>query len=225
MFYSILLWIARTAGRVQFYGSERISECPENKGLILISNHPSLWEPALYPSLFFPRCLFSSRRVPHSVVDKANYYDKCWFAPIRPFLIPIERGNARRELQTIQEEIRPFLEQGGVLILFPEGSRTFKAKKIRGGKRSPSGGREIGEFPRGIRKLFADSDFLILPCWAEGGDKVVPNKESFSKTIFQFPNFLKKTTIIIGEPFSVRDISKDRIVEYLEDKLLQVKEG
>ncbi len=105
--------------------------------------------------------------------------------------------------------------------MFPEGSRTFKAKKIRGEKRSFFGDREIGRFPSGIRKLFIDSNFSVLPCWAEGGDKVMPNKDSFSKTIFQFPNFFKKTIITIGEPFTVKDIPKDHIVEYLEDKLLQ----
>jgi len=55
----LLLWLLRITARVKVEGYNRRKLDPKDKGLILIHNHPSLWEPALLPFLFFPWYLFS----------------------------------------------------------------------------------------------------------------------------------------------------------------------
>ena len=132
----LFLWFLRITTRVKVQGYSRSKFDPKGKGLILVHNHSSLWEPALFPFLFSPWYLFSLRFVPFSTPDKINYYDKWWFSFFRAVCIPIERGNLKGEVRALKE-MKDRLADGKILILAPEGGRTFKGeefKVIRRGK-------------------------------------------------------------------------------------------
>ncbi len=224
-FFGVVFWLLKLTKRVEIFGYKNLLRyfeefAPKNKPLIVMSNHPSLWEPGLLPFLFFPRYLVSLKFVPFSLPDKKNFFDKGWFALLRPVCVPIERGNRREELKTMFA-LKDRLKEGKILILFPEGGRTYLGKEF---KFSVCQDR-IRRFPKGIERLF-DGSCLVLPIWSEGGEKVIPNKITFPRgPYFLYPRIWKKTRICIGEPFQLpENLSKGEIREFLEDKLLELSE-
>ena len=217
-----LFWLLRKTKRIEVYGYEKRKFNVEKTGLVLITNHRSLWEPVILPFLLFPWFLFSSKFIPYSLPDWENFYKKWWFWPFRPACVPIKRGDRRAELETIEKILRPMLiKERKILILHAEGTRTFKGIVLRGAKYSLSG-KDIARFPQGIRRLFSDADLQILPVWIEGGEKVLPNGPGFNKIIAKIPRIWRKTKIIIGEPFLVKGLPKREIVDFLEDSLLEL---
>lgn len=221
LFFGLIFWILKLTRRVKVQGYDRRKLDPENSGLILISNHPSFWEPALLPFLFFPWYLLSSRFIPFSIVDKKDYHDKWWFFPFRGVCEPVERGNPKEEIKAI-DRMREKLSQNQALILYGEGKRTFRRpfEESWEVKRSESG-KVIRKFPQGIRRLFLDISPLVLPVWTEGGDKVIPNLSSSPRFLLRI---WRQTIIKIGEPRKLEGISKKKIVETLEDILLNLGE-
>jgi 1-acyl-sn-glycerol-3-phosphate acyltransferase len=226
----LLLWLLRITTRVKVEGYNRRKLDPKDKGLILIHNHPSLWEPALLPFLFFPWYLFSLRFVPLSIPDKRNYHDKWWFSLFRAVCIPMERGNPKGEARALRRMQEKLLE-GRVLILAPEGGRTFKGeefKVIRGGKIDVVGSlpeidlrknKALRRFKPGVGWLVFNTKAEILPVWTEGGEEVIPNKFSFK---LPFPRFWRQTRLKIGEPLDLGELPKKEITEFLEDSMLKV---
>jgi len=226
----LLLWLLRITTRVKVHGYDRRKLDPKDKGLILIHNHPSLWEPALLPFLFSPWYLFSLRFVPFSVPDKKNYHDKWWFSFFRAVCIPIERGSPKGEARALRR-MQEKLAEGKILILAPEGGRTFKGeefKVIRGGGIDVVQGlpeidlrdnKAIRRFKTGIGWLVFNTKTVILPVWTEGGEEIVPNEVSFK---LPFPRLWRQTQIKIGEPLDLGELSKKEITEFLEDSILKV---
>src|SRR4030042_5493739 len=220
----LFLWLLRITTRVKVQGYSRSKLEPRDKGLILIHNHPSLWEPALLPFLFFPWYLFSLRFVPFSTPDKINYHDKWWFSFFRIVCIPIERGNLKGEVRALKG-MKERLAEGKILILAPEGGRSFKGEEFkivrRGEIEVVKGLSEIDlkddillrRFKSGIGWLVFNTKAVVLPVWTEGGERVIPNGPSFQ---LPFPRFWKQTRIKIGEPLDLEKLSKEEINEFLE---------
>lgn len=226
----LLLWLLRITARLKVQGYHVRKLDPKNKGLILIHNHPSLWEPALLPFLFFPWYFFSSRFAPLSTPDKMNYYDKWWFSFFRAVCIPIERGNLKGEARALNE-MKKKLSQGRVLILAPEGGRTFKGdeyKVIMDGQIEVvkdlseidlEDNKAVRRFKSGISWLVFNTKANVLPVWTEGGERVISNGYSFK---LPFPRLWRKTQIKIGEPLDLEGLPKKEITELLEDTILKL---
>lgn len=194
----------------------------------MIHNHPSLWEPAVLPWLFSPWYLFSSRYIPFSTPDKKNYYDKWWFF-YRAVCIPVERGNLKEEARALMRMQRK-LKDGGVIIMAPEGGRTYKGeefKVIKDGKieivKDLSGVdlkscKAVRRFKSGISRLVYNTEAEIIPLWTEGGEEVVQNVDN---ALYTFPRIWKQAKIKIGKPLDLSGMSKNEIVDYLEDSMLK----
>jgi len=226
----IFVWLLIAAGVIKLKGYRADKFNSGDKGLILISNHPSLFEPAILPFLFLfsPRSyLFHLDKIPYSTPDKENYYDKSWFFFLRPVCVPIERKKRREELKAM-DWFRTIVQNGGVLILFAEATRTWKGGEKRGYRYSLSG-EPIARFPLGIRRLVHGLDCKVLSVWTKGGEKIIPNEWNFPDAYkflaapFRLP---KGMEIIIGEPFESKSLpqNKRRIAGELEKRLLEVSE-
>lgn len=217
----LIFTVLRITGRIRVSGFTAKKLKLEKNGLILISNHPSLWEPAIMPFLFFPRYLLSLRYLPISVADKTNYYNQIWFSPFRFACLPVKRHDPREEIKAVEAMIA-LVKEGRPLILYPEAGRTFKGEEF---KHSASG-KKIRCFPKGLRKLFVESGTNILPIWTEGGDRVILNKLAHPRfPHFTFPRLWRVTTIRLGELLTVNGISRNEIVAKLEDALLNLGES
>jgi len=186
--------------------------------VIIVSNHPSLLEPVILPLMGFPWMNFpwvfsplwgrikpslswarqfrkefflTKKLIPVSVPDKRNYYDKAYYGLIRGLNIPVKRdGTAADRVSTVLA-LKEVLGQGGRIILFPEGGRTYKAKrKMRSQK-----GNELGVLKEGAALLALQTGAKIVPIWVKGTDKFLPNGK------FLLPYFWHRITINVGNPF------------------------
>ena len=186
--------------------------------LIIVSNHPSLLEPVILPLMGFPWMNFpwvfsplwsrikpslswakefrkefflQKKLIPVSVPDKRNYYDKAYMGLIRELNIPVKRDGTAKDRMSTVLALKEVLNQGGRIILFPEGGRTYKAKeKIKSLK-----GKELGKLKEGAAFLAIETGAKIVPVWVEGTDKFLPNDK------LPFLRFWHRITINIGNPF------------------------
>jgi len=191
---------------------------PHNYGnLIVVSNHPSLLEPILLPCLFFREYIFHPLKLsPWSTPDKKKYYDRWYWFWLRPRAIPIDRNDTRGGIKAFFL-MKKVLNAGGILILFPEGGRTYKGKKFF---RSQSG-RRIRFFQDGVGQLVLRTNCRVLPLWVEGTDKVIPNSND---RFYVLPRFWdSEITIRIGKTMSFDGVSdRKEIVQKIMMALLEL---
>ncbi len=198
--------------RIKVLNKKVISRIGEdNKGTIIISNHPSLLEPILLPLIFFKRFFRHPIKLsPWSTPDRKNFFDKLIFSPLRVRSVPIERGNARKGMKALLK-IRDIINNGGVVIIFPEGGRTFKGESFfysRNGKRMRS-------LKGGIGWLALKTKASILPVWVDNTDYFLPNRKTW-------PRFRKKIVINIGEPFILQNIEKEEAIQKIATSILDL---
>lgn len=216
----IVVCLLESVGRIRFQHFERFPMWDGN--LIIVSNHPSLFEPFILPLMGFPwmnypwvfsplwsriklslnwfRGLQKEFHLPKKLVlanvpDRNNFYDAPYWGLFRTINVPIDRnGGAHGRISTISA-LRKTLENGGRVLIFPEGTRTYKAMRKSG--TTTASGKELGELKDGAAWLAMKTNARILPIWVEGTDKVLPNDR------LPFPRLWHRTTIKIGNPFWV----------------------
>jgi len=168
--------------------------------------------------------------VPFSTPDKTNFFDKWWFWAIRLFCIPIDRERGRSK--GLREMIKS-LNQGKVVLVAPEGGRTYKGgefKIFKNGeiiikKKEDLSPEEIDlpkirRFQRGFSAVLKFTEAPVLLVWTEGGDRVIPNKSYFPKgPYFLCPKLKEKVIIKIGEKIKTKDIFQ------VEDALLKLSQN
>lgn len=235
----VCICLLEAFGRISFIHFDRFPIWEEK--LIIVSNHPSLLEPFLLPLMGFPwmnfpwvfsplrfRVKFSlkwlielrkelslpKRLIPVNVPDKGNFYDPFWMRVLQVVNIPVVRnGSTHGRIATISALVE-VLENGGRVLIFPEGTRTFKAMKNPGGIRV--NGQELGKLRDGAAWLALKTKARILPIWVEGTDKVLPNNK------FPVLRLWQKTIIRIGEPFSVDGNTRAKATSEITRALLEL---
>ncbi|MDY6835432.1 MAG: lysophospholipid acyltransferase family protein [Chloroflexota bacterium] len=215
----LVIGMLRITGRLIVLGYQREKLDPKGKGLIVFANHPSPAEPIIVEFLFFPWFLFSPRFVPFAL-PACEYYRKWWFAPFRRIAISIDRDSLRGMLNSTVK-VEKAMEEGRIVVIHPEEERNYV-----GGDdsiRYSSTGKRMMSFRRGTRRIFLYSDCVVLPIWIEGGQGVIPNKADLGKwQFFQWPRVWNKITVKIGDPLDLSGFSKDNVLEYLENVLLEL---
>ena len=235
----LLVCLLETFGRIKFLHFERFSIWEEK--LIIVSNHPSFIEPVLLPLMGFPwmnfpwvfsplwsRIKFSlswfkelqkefslpKRLIPANVPDKNNFYDPPYMGLFQGINIPVDRsGGAHGRIGTVLA-LKKALENGGRVLIFPEGSRTFKATQK--GEVKTANGRRLGKLRDGAGWLALKTGARILPIWVEGTDRVLPNNK------FPIPRLWHKITIKIGSPFKVQGDTRREAILEITKSLLEV---
>lgn len=194
--------------------------------IIIVSNHPSLLEPVLIPLLGFPwmnfpwifsplwsRVKFSlnwfkelqkefslqRKLVPVNAPDKKNFYDPPYMGLLQGINIPVDRDGGMRQRSSAASALKQILESGGRILIFPEGTRTFKTKPET--RRRTENGKELGELKDGAAWLALTTGAKIVPVWVEGSDRFFPNNE------LPIPRFWHRVTINIGKTFTLDKIN------------------
>jgi 1-acyl-sn-glycerol-3-phosphate acyltransferase len=169
----------------------RGTKFPHNrKSIMMVSNHPSLWEPIVLIGLFFREYVFHPRRIPWSTPDQRNYADVWYWGLFKTRFIPIPRGSPIGEGRALVRIIST-LEGEGNVIVFPEGGRTCKGTRFffsRSGKR-------LREIKNGAGRIPCEAGCTVVPVWVDGGEKILPIGKFF-------PRVWKGMTITIGESFT-----------------------
>jgi len=235
----IFVCLLEASGRIRFIRFDRFPIWEER--LIMVSNHPSLLEPVILPLMGFPwmnfpwvfsrvwdrfrfslvwfkelRREFSLPRnlIPANVPDKNNFYDPPYMKMFQGINIPVDRNGGVRGRTGSVLALKKVLEDGGRVLIFPEGSRTFKA--IRNGELKTANGSRVGKLKDGAAWLALKTGARVLPIWVEGTDKVLPNDK------FPFPRLWHKVTIKIGTPFHVTGNTRTGATSEIAQALLEL---
>ena len=82
--FGLIFHLSRLFKMVKVLHWERLPK--RQPGLIVVSNHPSLLEPFLLPTLFFNEYILHPFSSPWSTPDKKNFFDKWYFIYIIKYL-------------------------------------------------------------------------------------------------------------------------------------------
>ncbi|MBZ9577633.1 1-acyl-sn-glycerol-3-phosphate acyltransferase [Patescibacteria group bacterium] len=188
-------------------------------GLIVVSNHPSLLEPLLVSALFFGQYITHPFKLsPWNIAEVRNYKKWYWqWASTR--IIWVDRKNSEKAKQTFIK-VKNTVNSGGLVVIFPEGGRTFKREKLY----SRTGNKQIAILQEGIGLLIRKTDAPVLFIWVEGSDEFFPNTIWIEgkRNKFPFPRFWKKITIKIGQIVRFEKVSKEEITQQVAAHLLKL---
>jgi len=192
IFLGISFWLFRFLGLAKVYGWKNFPSRP--KGILAVSNHPSLLEPIILIGLFFHKFFWRPfKYAPWNMPDKKNYYNNPLFYLMRPRLIPVDRGDKHSEVRALIQAKR-VLKAGGVIIIFPEGGRTSSEEPSLRSR----GGEKMRSFKPGFAWLAIKTGATVLPLWVRRTDQVLPNGARVS--YLYFLRFWKRVTIRLGQP-------------------------
>ena len=191
------------------------------EGLLIMINHPSMAEVFIIPFVFFPWFLFNLRYAPISTPDLKNFKQRFWFPLVEAACIVMSRG--KKAAYDALGEITNRLREGIVVIYQPEGGRTYRGTAFR----SSVSGKTLRTVKSGIGRIVQDTDTVVLPVWAGGGDEVMPNEREGEPFHLSFPRFWRPMTITFGDPVNARDIRGATVEETcrnLEEVMLKTAE-
>jgi 1-acyl-sn-glycerol-3-phosphate acyltransferase len=217
------VFLLRILGRIKITHWKRFPKYSRNpelfrKGLIVVSNHPSLLEPLLVAGLFFTQYFVHPFKLsPWNIPDEKNY-NNIWWRWAKARIIWVDRENSEKTRRTFTK-VKNVVDSGGIVILFPEGGRTFKRKKLYSQK-----GKMVAILQEGIGLLIRKTNAPILFIWVEGSDNFFPNTlwVNGQTSKFPFPRFWKKITIKIGNTIHFDKKSKEEITQEVAAKLLEL---
>lgn len=221
IFGLIFMAIPTTTRRLEVQGKTKEKIIPKKNGLLIISNHSSFLEPVVLPTLSFPRYFLNLKMVPVSLTEK-RYYDNFLFSFLRRFCISINAKN-HRTVRMGMKEAEGILKRGGIVAIFPEGTRTFNCERLNQFRISKTG-KKLGTFKRGIEQLILKTDCDVLPIWIDGGERVVINGKGFPEILLV--RFWRKIKVLIGERYSgTKSLGRKNIAPYFEDIVLGLSDN
>jgi 1-acyl-sn-glycerol-3-phosphate acyltransferase len=149
--------IARFMTGADLIGREHL---PKRGPAIIAANHNSHVDTLLLLTIFPPRLMRHLRPA-----AAADYFLKDpligWFSRKLVGIVPVERALAGAGVDVLAP-MREALNEGAIVILFPEGTRG-------------AGTDEMGEFKSGIARLAeAFPHAPVIPIWIEGAGRVLP---------------------------------------------------
>ncbi len=183
------LWWLRLTCALDYH-IDGLENIPQHSGFIVMSKHSSTWETVAL-QLFFPPMVWVVKR------------ELTWL----PFFgwglkamdaIAINRGTGRKAIRQLVEEGKSRMDQGRIIMLFPEGTRVMP------GQRKP--------FKIGGAILAHETGYPILPI-AHNAGEFWP-RHSWVK----WPGTIR---VVIGAPIEPDDEKPDQIIHRVEQWILQ----
>lgn len=164
-------WL-RTYHRLEVHGQENL---PKDKSFVLVSNHTSHLDTLCLLAALPLRKLH--RAFPAAAADYFfESVPRIWVAAVVVNALPFGRQTHIKQSLVLCQHL--LQNQGNVLIIFPEGTRTVSGA--------------MGKFKPGIGALLAGRDIPVLPCHLAGGFKAWPKGRVFPQA--------RKVRLMIGEP-------------------------
>jgi 1-acyl-sn-glycerol-3-phosphate acyltransferase len=168
----IARFILRALARVTI---ETTGELPKDGPLIVVANHLSNADPPLVAGWLTP---LLGRQL--QILAKAGLF----FWPMGPIIrrlgaTPVRAGGSDIEAYRVARDV---LDKGGVLCIFPEGTRSLDGV--------------MGEAKPGVAMLATRSAAPVLPVGVSGTDKLLGRGA-------RFPRIGARVTVRIGQPFTV----------------------
>ncbi len=167
--------------RLRIQGREHL---PASGPFVLVANHASHLDTL---------CLLTALRVRdlHRAFPAAarDYFfvtvPRLMLSAVIVNALPFDR---RRDPRGSLALCRRLLEQGAILVLFPEGTRSATG--------------EVGEFKPGIGLVMAGTDFPVIPCYLDGAHTAWPKGAWLPRP--------RRLRLVIGEPRRFADCTPGR---------------
>jgi len=178
------IWVfMNLLNRTRFLGRKNVASL--KPPWILMSNHITLLDDLFIdPLIFFPKGMLGYRFIPYHAPEERNFYKKklvAWFMRMVKS-IPIIRGRGIR--QEGVNRLISAIRNGGILHIYPEGTRTRTG--------------EIGNGKDGIGRIVYETGATVVPAYHQGLESVLPIGAGI-------PNIGKEIRIAIGEPLRFDD--------------------
>jgi len=171
MFYYVVRAIAwlllKIFWQMEVIGTENV---PEKRGVIIASNHVSYLDPIVLG--------VATKRKLHFIAKKEvfnNIFSSIFFKSLNAF--PVDRKKI--DMPAFKKTIS-ILEGGGVLGIFPEGTRSLNG--------------ELQELKLGVIKIAMKAGVPIIPVGIVGTHKIYPQGKTFPVL------FKNKITVYFGAP-------------------------
>lgn len=159
LYRSLKVLLRRRLTRLYNIRTEGLENLPAEGPVILAANHVSFMD-SIYIPLAVPR--------PVVYLTKAEYFDSwktAWF--FRSLgMIPLDR-QSKRDAESALAAALALLEQGGVLGMYPEGTRSPDGRLYRG--------------RTGVARLVLRSGAPVLPIGISGSRDIMPKGARFPK--------------------------------------------
>lgn len=179
----ILLYVF---SRSKFYGKEIIRR--EKGPYIFATNHTTMFDSGFIDGILFCIKIFQGYQgIPYHTPEYGNFYKNfflSWYMDLAK-CIPLERGKGLD--QPAQLIVNEKLKEGGIVHIFPEGTRS------RTGELLPPKG--------GIGKRVYETRVKVIPCYQEGMRDILP-------VGCHIPRLGKKVRVIVGEPIYFEEFYK-----------------
>lgn len=187
LFFGLL----RLFGVVRIHNEQLIPKFP--KGLLLISNHPSYWEPFVLNCLFIRQATFNPIRFfPYNAPDLKNF-DKWYWTTFKNRFVFFPRGD-QRDCAIAHARAGRLLRNGRIVIIFPEGGRTGTNKSDQW--LVSKKGYRLRPLKSGATRLALQTNCDVLPVWVKGAERVMPLGS-------RLPKFWRRVDIGIGPVFKL----------------------
>lgn len=167
----IRAWL-RIYHRLTVTGRENL---PTNESFILVSNHTSHLDT---PMILSALPLRKIHRVFPAAAQDFFFVNlpRLAVASVIINALPFDRkANFRHSIQMCQELLK---NEGNVLLLFPEGTRTVTG--------------ELGEFKAGVGLMLAGMPYPVVPCYVDGAFRAWPKGKRFPRP--------RRVRLTIGQP-------------------------
>lgn len=180
-------------------GGRRVSGLAPTGPAVVVANHSSHADTAL---------LLATLRPEHRPVMAAAF--DYWFAvPWRRWVlttlvgaVPVRRDGHGDAYGEIREAVRPLLQAGGQVVLFPEGTR--------------SGDGQVGQFRSGALRLARDLQVPLVPVGLSGTDLILPKRGGGVRPM--------GATVRIGAPVVGAEL-ETMTAEQLRDRVCALRDG
>jgi len=190
LWYSLLRGLAIIIFKVFFAVKIRGKEnVPLKGGVILASNHLSYFDPIVLG-------LLTPRKINFMAKEELfeNFLFRLSITKLGAFPVKRERVD-----KTVYQKALDLLKKGELLVLFPEGTRSWKGK--------------LGRLQQGTARIALRANVPLVPVIIRGTEKVLPRGKKMVR--------LAKIEARIGKPLRGKKSKKDvkRAVERLHKKL------
>jgi 1-acyl-sn-glycerol-3-phosphate acyltransferase len=198
--------------RTTVVGRHRV---PDERNTLLLCNHQSMIDSWLVGlAAFYPQTWWKPHLLPWNPAAEENFYSTPMLRLLSDLwrVIPIREG--RRDIKALYRMTRAL--EGGVMILFPEGTRT------RDGS--------VGEGRAGAGLVTLGTRPTVIPVAIDGMQDVLPIGS-------HVPRIGKEIHVYFGEPLEYDDLKDlprsketaqklvDRGIERLREQLAEIREG
>ena len=169
------------------YGTENV---PKTGGVLLVANHQSFLDPVL---------VAVHLRRPVSFLAKSELFENSYFSGFIRMLhaFPVRQGEG--DIGAVKEVIRQ-LEEGHVLNIYPEGSRTENG--------------QLGRLEKGVALVIRKAGVPVVPVAIDGSFGAWPKDK---KLFHAHPIRVK-----YGKPIDFRGKKSEEIIQTLENRLREL---